>query len=89
MFSKKRIIDRIEFKLAEGLWKVCYRTYGKGPPKTWFVFVDDPRRKSINELNKLPRLGKGKTLKQVFAALGIGYIPKTKRLKKKKLKELS
>jgi hypothetical protein len=76
---------RLDKQLADGLWKVSYLDQS-GRPHTWYVFVDDPRSKSIGDLNKLPRWKKGKSLKQVFRALGIGYIPKTKRLQKKKLK---
>jgi len=79
---------RTDRLLAEGLWKVCFISK-QGRPCTWFIFVDDSRDKTIGDLNKLPRLKKGKSLKQVFSKLGIGYVPKTNRLRKKKLKEVA
>lgn len=88
MFRNKNLgrPSRTDRKLADGLWKVCF-ICSKGKPRTWFVFAEDTRGKPIGELNRLPRIGKGKNLRQAFALLGIGYIPKTKRIRKKILQK--
>lgn len=76
---------RIDTMLALGLWKVCFISKN-GRLCTWFVFVEKSDDKTIGELNNFPRLNKGKTYKQVFKAMGLVYVPKTKRIAKKNLK---
>lgn len=77
---------RTDAKMAEGLWKIFFKC--KKGFTTWLVFIDDPRGKSIEELNRYPRLGKGKQTRQLFHAMGLAYVPKKERQRKKFLKNL-
>lgn len=74
---------RNDVKLAEGLWRVSFISHGM---KCWLVFIDDPRGKTILELNRYPRYRKGKSMRQVFEVMGINHaidIRKQRELLKK------